>query len=224
MTINVVCPGCKKRFSVDDKFAGKQGPCPKCKTVITVPAKGEEVVVHEPEGFGPKDKKGRAVLKPIARTDAKFSPIMAAVAGVSSLLVLSLTWMLRGQASTGLLALGALVLAPPVAWAGYGFLRDDEIEPFRRLELWIRLAICSLVYALLWGLVPLIAAYGLRLDELELVHMAFLVPVLIGLGAFTAYASLDFEFGMGALHYGFYLAVTVVLRLILGLSPMYGGG
>jgi hypothetical protein len=135
-----------------------------------------------------------------------------------------LAWMLRDQASTGLLVLGALVLAPPVVWAGYGFLRDDEIEPFRGLELWIRLGICSLVYALLWGLVPLIAAYGLRLDELELVHMAFLVPVLIGLGAFTAYASLDFEFGMGALHYGFYLAVTVVLRLILGLSPMYGGG
>jgi hypothetical protein len=224
MTINVVCPGCKKRFSVDDKFAGKQGPCPKCKTVITVPDKGEEVMIHEPESFGPKDKKGRAVLKPIARTDAKFSPVMAAVAGVLSLLVLLLAWMLRDQASTGLLVLGALALAPPVVWAGYGFLRDDEIEPFRGLELYIRLGICSLVYALLWGLVPLIAAYGLRLDELELIHMAFLVPVLIGLGAFAAYASLDFEFGMGALHYGFYLAVTVVLRLILGLSPMYGGG
>jgi hypothetical protein len=220
MPINVVCPGCKKRFSVDDKFAGKQGPCPKCKTVIKVPAKIEEVVIHEPEGFGPKDTKGRAVLKPIARKEAKFSPVLAAVAGVSSFVVLLVAWMLRGQASTLLLVIGALVLAPPLAWSGYAFLRDDEYEPFRGRELWIRLGACSLVYALLWGLIPLIAGYGLRLDELELIHMAFLAPLLIGLGAFAAYASLDFDFGVGALHYGLYLTVTVVLRLILGLSAM----
>jgi hypothetical protein len=220
MPINVVCPGCKKRFSVDDKFAGKQGPCPKCKTVIKVPAKTEEVVIHEPESFGPKDTKGRAVLKPIARKEARFSPVLAAVAGVSSFVVLLAAWMLHGQASTLLLVIGALVLAPPLAWSGYAFLRDDEYEPFRGRELWIRLGACSLVYALLWGLIPLIAGYGLRLDELELIHMAFLAPLLIGLGAFTAYASLDFDFGVGALHYGLYLTVTVVLRLILGLSPM----
>jgi hypothetical protein len=220
MAINVVCPGCKKRFSVDDKFAGKQGPCPKCKTVIKVPEKTEEVVIHEPESFGPKDTKGRAVLKPIARKEAKFSPVLAAVAGISSLLVLVAAWMLRGQASPLLLGIGALVLAPPLAWSGYAFLRDDEYEPFRGRELWVRVGACSLVYALLWGLIPLIAGYGLRLDELELIHMAFLAPLLIGLGAFTAYASLDFDFGVGALHYGLYLTVTVVLRLVLGLSAM----
>lgn len=220
MAINVVCPGCKKRFSVDDKFAGKQGPCPKCKTVIKVPEKTEEVVIHEPESFGPKDSKGRAVLKPIARKEAKFSPVLAAVAGISSLLVLVAAWMLRGQASPLLLGIGALVLAPPLAWSGYAFLRDDEYEPFRGRELWVRVGACSLVYALLWGLIPLIAGYGLRLDELELIHMAFLAPLLIGLGAFTAYASLDFDFGVGALHYGLYLTVTVVLRLVLGLSAM----
>ncbi|MCL4202534.1 MAG: hypothetical protein KJ000_08555 [Pirellulaceae bacterium] len=220
MAINVVCPGCKKRFSVDDKFAGKQGPCPKCKTVIKVPDKTEEVVIHEPESFGPKDTKGRAVLKPIARKEAKFSPVLAAVAGISSLLVLVAAWMLRGQASPLLLGIGALVLAPPLAWSGYAFLRDDEYEPFRGRELWVRVGACSLVYALLWGLIPLIAGYGLRLDELELIHMAFLAPLLIGLGAFTAYASLDFDFGVGALHYGLYLTVTVVLRLVLGLSAM----
>jgi hypothetical protein len=220
MTINVVCPGCKKRFSVDDKFAGKQGPCPKCKTIIKVPAKTEEVVIHEPESFGPKDSKGRAVLKPIARKEAKFSPVMAAVSGVASLLVLLIAWMLRDQATTFLLAVGALLLAPPLAWAGYAFLRDDEFEAFQGQELWIRLGACSLVYALLWGLIPLIAGYGLRLDELELIHMAFLAPLLIALGAFTAYVSLDFDFGVGALHYGLYLSITVLLRLILNLSPM----
>ncbi|MCH5372461.1 MAG: hypothetical protein JJ992_00670, partial [Planctomycetes bacterium] len=142
---------------------------------------------------------------------------------VAILAVLVVAWMFRspdGDVPTILLVVGAFVLAPPLVWAGYAFLRDDELEPFRGRELWIRLGACSLVYALLWGLVQLIAGYGLRLDELELIHMAFIAPVLIGLGAFAAYASLDFDFGMGALHYGLYLAVTVLLRLILGLPAM----
>jgi hypothetical protein len=113
-----------------------------------------------------------------------------------------------------------VVLAPPVVWSGYSFLRDDEYEPYRGRELWIRVGICSLVYALLWALVPLIATYGLRLDQRELVHIAFLAPLLVALGAFAAYASLDFEFGTGAIHYGMYLSATVLLRLILGLSAI----
>src|SRR6476661_3159539 len=30
MAIAVVCPSCHARFQVQDKFAGKEGPCPKC--------------------------------------------------------------------------------------------------------------------------------------------------------------------------------------------------
>jgi len=223
MPINVVCPGCKKRFAVSDKFAGKKGPCPKCKTIIQVPEKGEEVVIHAPEDFGPKDSKGRAVLKPIARKETKVSPVVTGVIVVSIVVVLVVAWMFRspeGEVPTILLIVGAFGLAPPLAWAGYAFLRDDEFEPFQGRELWVRVGACSLVYALLWGLIPLIAGYGLRLEELELIHMAFIAPVLIGLGAFTAYVSLDFDFGMGALHYGLYLTVTVLLRLILGLPAM----
>lgn len=37
MPILVTCPGCKAQFNVSDKFAGKQGPCPKCKAVISIP-------------------------------------------------------------------------------------------------------------------------------------------------------------------------------------------
>lgn len=37
MPILVTCPGCKAQFNVSEKFAGKQGPCPKCKAVITIP-------------------------------------------------------------------------------------------------------------------------------------------------------------------------------------------
>jgi hypothetical protein len=37
MPIAVSCPSCKASFKVSDQFAGKQGPCPKCKTPIKIP-------------------------------------------------------------------------------------------------------------------------------------------------------------------------------------------
>ena len=68
MPIPVVCPGCKASFNVSDKFAGKQGPCPKCKTVISIPKPDpakkpvEEVKIGEPEPpAGGKSKTGRPV-------------------------------------------------------------------------------------------------------------------------------------------------------------------
>jgi hypothetical protein len=49
--------------------------------------------------------------------------------------------------------------------------------------------------------------------------MVFIAPVMIGIGAFGAFASLDFEFGTAAVHCSLYLLVTIVLRVILGLNP-----
>jgi hypothetical protein len=221
MPISVVCPGCKKRFNVSDKFAGKQGPCPECKTLIKVPEKSEEVVIHAPEQFGPKDKSGRAVLKPIARRETRISPVLTAATVGLVLVVLGVAWLFRspaGDVPLWLLVVGALGLAPPLAWAGYSFLRDDELEPYRGRELWLRVGACGLTYAVLWALVGVVTGYVLGGEELQAVHMVIIAPVMIGIGAFACYASLDFEFGMAALHYGLYLAVTVVLRLILGLS------
>jgi hypothetical protein len=116
MAIPVICPGCKKSFNVSDKFAGKQGPCPQCKTLIKVPEKSEEVVLHAPEGFGPKDTKGRAVLKPIARKETKVSPLLTAIILVTGVVVLAVAWMFRspkGDVPLLLLVVGALALAPP---------------------------------------------------------------------------------------------------------------
>ena len=73
MPIHVICPGCHARFKVGDQHAGKTGACPKCKGPIQIPAAGDEVVIHAPElEAGAKDAKGRSVLKPIRRKEAKF--------------------------------------------------------------------------------------------------------------------------------------------------------
>ncbi len=90
MPIPVVCPGCKASFNVSDKFAGKQGPCPKCKTVISIPKPDpakkpvEEVKIGEPEpAAGGKSKTGRPSTKPLMRTDLKLSPVaIGAILGV----------------------------------------------------------------------------------------------------------------------------------------------
>lgn len=223
MPISVVCPGCQKRFNVSDKFAGKKGPCPKCKAIIKIPEKTEEVVIHAPDNFGPKDATGRAVLKPIPRTEVRFSPVLAGTVMVASLAVLITAWLLRspqGDVSWLVLTLGAVVLAPPLVWAGYTFLRDDELEPHRGRGLLLRAVICGGAYAVVWGLVAVLTQYVFQGDPLELIHFVFIVPIMIGLGGFAAWASLDLDFGTGTLHYGLYLVVTVALRLILGLSAV----
>jgi phage FluMu protein Com len=222
MAIQVVCSGCKKRFTVNDKFAGKKGPCPKCKTIITIPEKTEEVVVHAPEEFGPKDSKGRAVLKPISRKETKVSLILTVGIVLGSIVALVVALLLRRQeeVSTVILGLGAVLLAGPLVWCGYAFLRDSETEPFQGGELWIRVTACAAVYAALWGIVAFVVFYLFDNDPLEVIQIVFIVPVMVAIGAFAAYASLDLDFGVASLHYGFYLLVTVALRLLAGLPAV----
>ena len=115
--------------------------------------------------------------------------------------------------------MGAIVLAPPLTFAGYTFLRDDELEPYRGTALLVRLVPCSIVYPLLWGVYWLVFGY---LDiQPQLIHMIVVGPLVIALGALAAQASLDLEFGAAALHYSLYLATTILLRLIMGMNGIW---
>lgn len=222
MAIDVTCPGCHTRFQVSEKFAGKKGPCPKCKAVIQVPSKSEQVVIHEPEAFGPKDASGRAVLKPIFREEVKLTTpvivgiVMAIVAVLFAGLVLRISFP-GGTVPPLVTILGSILLAGPLAFAGYTFLRDDELEPYRGMDLAIRVAACAAVYALLWGLYWLVFAYLGVYPSWQI--LCFVVPVMVAIGAFTAQVSLDLEFGAGALHYTMYLAATVLMRVLMGMQP-----
>src|SRR5688500_2875242 len=128
MPLNVICPGCKKRFTVSEKFAGQKGPCPQCKTVIQIPEKQEDVVIHAPEGAGPKDSKGTAVLRPILRKDTTFSGKMAGAIAEGVVVTFVAAWIIgstyqpkeKGQKAEipwPLQALAAIALAPPLALA-----------------------------------------------------------------------------------------------------------
>src|SRR4026209_2147468 len=97
MAIDVVCQACKTRFQVSEKFAGKSGPCPKCKTTIKIPEKAQEVVIHAPEVSGPKDSKGQAVLKPIARVEPLLQTTQIIIIVASVVVVLMPAVILRMQ-------------------------------------------------------------------------------------------------------------------------------
>ena len=82
MPIRVTCSKCHTRFNVSDKFAGKEGPCPKCKATIKIPEKTEEVVIAVPDD-APKDSAGRSILKPIGRKETRLSGVQITLIAVS---------------------------------------------------------------------------------------------------------------------------------------------
>jgi hypothetical protein len=189
-----------------------------------VPKKGDEVVIHAPDNLGPKDMSGRPVLKPIEREEVALTPvtIVGVVGAVLGTLIVAL--ILRATHKNSevpqiVLALGAVVLAPPLVLAGYSFLRNDELEPYRGWALVIRALICATVYAILWGGYALLKSALFHGQPPEMFQMVFIGPVALAVGAFAAHASLDLDFGTGVLHYGFYLLVTVLLRWLLGAGP-----
>ncbi|MBN2580208.1 MAG: hypothetical protein JXB10_14560 [Pirellulales bacterium] len=222
MKIIVVCPKCRKRFEVSEKFAGKSGPCPQCKNVLKVPEVSEQVVIHAPEEFdkGGRSQSGQLVLKPISRTETKFRPLAAAALAAGVLAVFLVAWFGGRQdffKSYPWITRGALVLLSPVlAAAGYSFLRDDELEPYRGLALWLRAAICGGVYAVLWAVFGHVAASGVITGDL--LPWLIVIPPFVAVGATAAAFSLDLDFGSAAFHYAFYLLITVLLRGTAGLG------
>ena len=108
-----------------------------------------------------------------ARKETQVSPLAWVGIAGGTLVVLVAALMLRGlgQISPWILGTGAFVLAPPLVRGGYSFLRDDELEPYRGTTLMIRVLVCSLVYAILWGVYAWLPSIALSLDQLELFHL-----------------------------------------------------
>lgn len=224
MKIAVTCPGCLSRFEVSEKFAGKKGPCPKCKKEITVPALSEQVVIHAPETEGPKDAKGTPVLKPIQRVDVKFSwPIAALVGGVGLILLVTAIGIrfTFPEPPTALLALTALGLGPLLAYGGYFFLHESELEGYSGKEAWVRSAACGGVYAFTWAIYWLIPQYlleNITMAENSLITASCLLLVMIIIGSITAVLAFELENFAGVMHYMLYLAVTMVLTIVAGTA------
>ncbi|HWA97064.1 MAG TPA: hypothetical protein VG713_01165 [Pirellulales bacterium] len=227
MPIQVTCSGCKATFTVSDKYAGKQGPCPKCKAVITIPKIETEVKIHAPDeapkGAATATVKGpRPVApKPIRRqeTNVTRGRIVLTVGTVAA--ALAGAWFGRpffaGDELVPLLirAVALLLISPPIVVAGYAILREEELEPFRGRSLLVRAFICAAVYALLWGVYHYVPPTATRSSYAYLL----VAPPFFLVGAGVALACFDFDYATGLLHYAFYVLLTFALGFLAGL-PM----
>lgn len=226
MSIRVTCGKCHTRFNVSDKFAGKKGPCPKCKTTIKIPAKDEQVVVHEPELAGPKSKTGESILKPIEHKEVKITGIHITL--IVSMLVLFLICALvfnfsfpeKENFPSWILWISALAIAPPICFAGYAMLRDRELGGYAGSELWTRVLVCSAVYALLWFAMP-IGKYAFS-DSYETGSWILALFIMGGGGAAAGMLSFDLDYLMGLVHFGLYMTLCIVGRLLSGIGALPG--
>lgn len=226
MPIQVTCPKCFKRFQVSDKFAGKRGPCPNCKHQIKVPDKSDEVVVHAPADDSPKDSKGRSVLKPIERqeTDVTRRGLFLTVLAVVGVFAAAVAVRFLGSEQGVPLWLqitGIVLLAPPLVWAGYQFIYDSELEPYRGAELRNRVLILSAIFAALWAIYAFVPAYVLDLDrpaEMSYVTAAIMFCIMVGIGTFASVATFEVETSGGLTHAALYFISVVLLALIAGVT------
>lgn len=218
MPILVTCSGCKTQFRVSDKFAGKQGPCPKCKTVIVIPAleqaQAAQVVIHEPEPVAAKSS--TPIPKPIARKAEGIRPLAMILfvgafgAAAAAAALAAEVW----QTHPPLRVLGLLAVAFPCARLGYAILRNDELEPYLGRELWLRIAIASVVYTLLW-----IVFYWVP-DDIYGTAFGLIVvwAPFFAVGGLAALACFDLDYFNGILHYSLYVLVTLGLGWLAGLT------
>ena len=109
------------------------------------------------------------------------------------------------------------MLAIPLAYGGYAFLRDDELEPYSGQELLVRSIIASAIYAAIWGVFFLLRWFIFP-DGINLMMLAIVAVPLAAIGAVTAYGALDLSFGSAALHYGLYVVFTMALCLLMSVD------
>jgi hypothetical protein len=227
MPIQVTCPKCFKRFQVSDKFAGKTGPCPNCKHQIKVPDKSEEVVIHAPEDGAPKDRTGRSILKPLKRTetDVTRQGLFITIGSILAAVGIAIGFRLTGGAPLWAAVAGAILIAPPLVWAGYSFVRDSELAPYTGSELRNRVLILSGILAALWLVYAFVPSYLNDLEspsEMSFLWFGIILCVMIGLGALASAASFELEYTSGLAHAGLYFIATMALALLSGITLASG--
>ena len=225
MSIRVTCNKCHTRFNVSEKFAGKEGPCPKCKAKIRVPMPTDEIRIEAPKTKGPTDTQGRAIVDPILREETELSSVQITmlIAGLIGFLVLAFAMRFMGLDWDGppgwvALGLGALVFAVPLIFVTYHIIRDNELEPFRGFELWKRIAICGAVFAVTWFALPA-AAYAFD-GHYFIGSWALASVVMFAAGAVASIGCFEFDWLLGVVNYGLYFALAVFGRFLAGLPGL----
>jgi hypothetical protein len=223
MPIPVICPGCKAQFTVSDQFAGRTGPCPKCKQPITIPAAVvKTVTIHEPEApTAGSATAGRPPLAPIKRVEKPVTSLAFAATAAGAVATMLLAWLAGAtfapeKPPDWLLAVGGFLVAIPSAALGYVGIRDRELEPYRGRALLVRTLICAAVYAGLWCAKGILPAE----QTAEMWQWLYLGPLLFVPGVIAAMAAFDLDQGRAVAHVSLYAMFTSLLRWLAGLAPL----
>jgi len=184
--------------------------------MIRIPGKDEEVVIYAPENLGPADSTGRPTLKPISRKETILSGVQIALVACCVVGFFAAAFLIRmASLDVKLLAIftvvGAIAIAVPVVFAGYTFLRDQERGAFIGQELWLRIAVCSAIYAALL-LSFFVLEYAFPDNRMGAV---IALGAMIGIGGAAAMLVLDMDYLIGILHYGMYLCCCLLARMII---------
>ena len=220
MPINVVCPGCYKRFQVSEQFAGKRGPCPSCQTMIDIPK--EEVKIHAPDEFisGGKTVKGRTILQPLTRlsTDLKTRDMVISLVGL--LLVFGLVMLFPalglGRGVLNIIGIiGLFLVAFPLVYFGQRLLKDgDDLVQSDSTDVLRKCAICAGAYAILSICFEFLSKY-MQADGLFI--WVYLVPFAL-FSMFVAHVVFDLDFSRGLFHYLLFFVPVILLRGLMGLG------
>ncbi|MBQ9372453.1 MAG: hypothetical protein IJU03_09705 [Thermoguttaceae bacterium] len=214
MAIRVICPGCMTSFEVDDKFAGKKGPCPKCGHIIEIPK--EQVVVHAPDDYTKGGKKQKILghdARPIERKLLRITGKQAALGCVVLIAAFALAYLV-GLAHNGILSailglLGAALIAFPIAEFGYMMIRDEnDLEMFLGAERHKRSLFAALVFVASWIAFEIFLYF---LGGTGPLACLFLIPVGV-VGAFGALIFFDCNFGRALLVYLIFAFVAIIGR------------
>ncbi|GHT34281.1 hypothetical protein FACS189427_01300 [Planctomycetales bacterium] len=220
MPINVVCPGCLKRFKVSDRFAGMKGPCPNCNSLINIPKTA--VKIHGAEEFdkGGKTVTGKLILKPLEHLDMDFNPAKAGICliGVSAVFIIALLIgsMNLSRSTLDIIGGAALIfIAFPVSLFGYLILRDrEDLFMLTGSDLYKKAGLCAAVYSAVWILFECTAWYT---SANEYIIWFYFIAFAVAAAA-AAHGILDINFGSALLHFLIFFVAVLFLRWAIGLD------
>jgi hypothetical protein len=185
------------------------------------------VVIHAPEDGAPKDRTGRSILKPLKRTetDVTRQGLFITIGSILAAVGIAIGFRLTGGAPLWAAIAGAILVAPPLVWAGYSFVRDSELAPYTGAELRNRVLILSGILAALWLVYAFVPSYLNDLaspSEMSFLWFGIILCVMIGLGALASAASFELEYTSGLAHAGLYFIATMALALLSGITLASG--
>ncbi len=214
MAIRVICPGCMTSFEVDDRFAGKKGPCPKCGHIIEIPK--IQVVVHAPDEAVVNGKRQKVLghdARPIEQKRFTFTGGQTALGICAALGFFALTYVV-GLAHNGWVSLivGALLgfaIAFPIADVGYMLIRDEnDLEMQEGPERRRNALFTALVFGGSW---LIFEAFIFFLGGTGVLACLFLIPCA-AVGAFGAVIFFDCNFGRALLVYLIFMFAAIIGR------------